>query len=189
MAPRIYGLMAEFDDATALVAATERAHEIGYKRMDAYSPFPDRGAASRDGLAAQQAAAHRARRRHRRLPRRVLPSVLGVHDRLSDQRRRTSAQQLAGVHPGHLRVHDSRRCAVGGAGHAGTEWPAHAISSGVQRRTVRAREPQPLLPRHRIQGQASSTSTTRANSWRRSTRASASGRWITDMAAPAEDSM
>ena len=40
MAPRIYGLMAEFEDATALVAATERAHEAGYKRMDAYSPFP-----------------------------------------------------------------------------------------------------------------------------------------------------
>jgi len=40
MAPRIYGLMAEFEDATALVAATERAHEAGYRRMDAYSPFP-----------------------------------------------------------------------------------------------------------------------------------------------------
>jgi hypothetical protein len=40
MARRIYGLMAEFEDATALVAATERAHEAGYKRMDAYSPFP-----------------------------------------------------------------------------------------------------------------------------------------------------
>ena len=40
MARRIYGLMAEFEDATALVAATERAHAAGYKRMDAYSPFP-----------------------------------------------------------------------------------------------------------------------------------------------------
>jgi hypothetical protein len=40
MAPRIYGLMAEFEDATALVSATERAHEVGYRRMDAYSPFP-----------------------------------------------------------------------------------------------------------------------------------------------------
>ena len=40
MARRIYGLMAEFEDAAALVAATERAHEAGYKRMDAYSPFP-----------------------------------------------------------------------------------------------------------------------------------------------------
>jgi len=38
--PLIYGLMAEFDDPNALVAATERAHHEGYRRMDAYSPFP-----------------------------------------------------------------------------------------------------------------------------------------------------
>jgi Protein of unknown function (DUF3341) len=36
----IYGLMAEFDDPTSLVAATERAHHEGYRCMDAYSPFP-----------------------------------------------------------------------------------------------------------------------------------------------------
>src|ERR1700716_1107988 len=36
----VYGLMAEFDDPTALVAATYRAHAEGYRRMDAYSPFP-----------------------------------------------------------------------------------------------------------------------------------------------------
>ena len=36
----IHGLMAEFDDATSLVAATERAHREGYRSMDAYSPFP-----------------------------------------------------------------------------------------------------------------------------------------------------
>jgi len=36
----IYGLMAEFDDPNALVAATHRAHRQGYRRMDAYSPFP-----------------------------------------------------------------------------------------------------------------------------------------------------
>jgi hypothetical protein len=36
----VYGLMAEFDDPTALVAATSRAHQEGYRRMDAYSPFP-----------------------------------------------------------------------------------------------------------------------------------------------------
>jgi hypothetical protein len=42
MAPhhRIYGLMAEFADPTALVDATERARRAGYRRMDAYSPFP-----------------------------------------------------------------------------------------------------------------------------------------------------
>ena len=36
----VYGLMAEFDDPTTLVAATNRAREEGYRRMDAYSPFP-----------------------------------------------------------------------------------------------------------------------------------------------------
>ncbi|HET6955190.1 MAG TPA: DUF3341 domain-containing protein [Vicinamibacterales bacterium] len=36
----IYGLMAEFDDPTSLVTATERAHHEGYRNMDAYSPFP-----------------------------------------------------------------------------------------------------------------------------------------------------
>jgi hypothetical protein len=38
--PLLYGLMAEFDDPNALVAATRRAHDEGYRRMDAYSPFP-----------------------------------------------------------------------------------------------------------------------------------------------------
>jgi hypothetical protein len=32
--------MAEFETPNALVAATERAHREGYRRMDAYSPFP-----------------------------------------------------------------------------------------------------------------------------------------------------
>ena len=40
MAPKIHGLMAEFDDANALVLAAASAHDAGYRRMDAYSPFP-----------------------------------------------------------------------------------------------------------------------------------------------------
>ena len=36
----IYGLMAEFDNPTSLVTATERAHGEGYRCMDAYSPYP-----------------------------------------------------------------------------------------------------------------------------------------------------
>jgi hypothetical protein len=40
MRPRLYGLMAEFEDATALVDATSRAYAEGYRRIDAYSPFP-----------------------------------------------------------------------------------------------------------------------------------------------------
>ena len=40
MKPSIYGVMAEFDNPTALVAATRRAREEGYRKLDAYSPFP-----------------------------------------------------------------------------------------------------------------------------------------------------
>jgi len=36
----IYGLIAEFEDPTSLVAAAHRAREHGYRAMDAYSPFP-----------------------------------------------------------------------------------------------------------------------------------------------------
>jgi len=35
-----YGLLAEFDDPTSLVAAASRSREAGYRCMDAYSPFP-----------------------------------------------------------------------------------------------------------------------------------------------------
>jgi hypothetical protein len=38
--PPIHGLMAEFDSPTQLVLATRRAHQEGYRRMDAYTPFP-----------------------------------------------------------------------------------------------------------------------------------------------------
>lgn len=36
----IYGLLGEFGDANALVAAARAARDAGYERMDAYSPFP-----------------------------------------------------------------------------------------------------------------------------------------------------
>jgi Protein of unknown function (DUF3341) len=38
--PTLYGLMAEFDNPTELVAAAHAARRAGYKRMDAYSPIP-----------------------------------------------------------------------------------------------------------------------------------------------------
>lgn len=38
--PPIYGLLAEFDSPTALVAAAHQARAAGYRRMDGYSPFP-----------------------------------------------------------------------------------------------------------------------------------------------------
>lgn len=38
--PPIHGLMAEFDSPTELVMAARRAHDEGYRKMDAYTPFP-----------------------------------------------------------------------------------------------------------------------------------------------------
>lgn len=38
--PSMHGLMAEFESPNALVAATTRARLEGYRRMDAYSPYP-----------------------------------------------------------------------------------------------------------------------------------------------------
>jgi hypothetical protein len=41
--PPFYGLLAEFDSPAALVHAAHSAHEQGYRRLDAYSPFPVEG--------------------------------------------------------------------------------------------------------------------------------------------------
>lgn len=38
--PAVHGLIAEFDNPNALVAATAKAHRDGYRKMDAYSPYP-----------------------------------------------------------------------------------------------------------------------------------------------------
>jgi hypothetical protein len=38
--PTLYGLVAEFDNPTELVAAAHAARLQGYRRMDAYSPIP-----------------------------------------------------------------------------------------------------------------------------------------------------
>lgn len=36
----MFGVMAEFDTAEQLLSASSRAHAAGYRRMDAYAPFP-----------------------------------------------------------------------------------------------------------------------------------------------------
>jgi Protein of unknown function (DUF3341) len=48
--PSIYGLMAEFDNPEDLVEAAHLAHAEGYRRMDAYSPFPVEGLAEAIGF-------------------------------------------------------------------------------------------------------------------------------------------
>jgi hypothetical protein len=41
--PPIYGLIAEFDTPTEIVLAARKAYSEGYRKMDAYSPFPVEG--------------------------------------------------------------------------------------------------------------------------------------------------
>ena len=38
--PRIFGLMAEFDDVNDAIVAAQRSYAAGYRKMDAYAPFP-----------------------------------------------------------------------------------------------------------------------------------------------------
>jgi hypothetical protein len=38
--PPIYGLMVEFADPNAAVAAAQKIHDAGYRKIDAYSPYP-----------------------------------------------------------------------------------------------------------------------------------------------------
>ena len=48
--PPIFGLLAEFASAQALLTATHQAHEKGYRHMDAFSPFPVEGLAEALGF-------------------------------------------------------------------------------------------------------------------------------------------
>lgn len=52
MKPRtpIYGVMAEFETAQAILEATRRARREGFRDMDAYTPYPVEGLATELGL-------------------------------------------------------------------------------------------------------------------------------------------
>lgn len=45
----VYGIVAEFDSAEGLLAAAKRARSHGFRKMDAYSPFPIHGLADELG--------------------------------------------------------------------------------------------------------------------------------------------
>ncbi len=46
----LHGIIAEFDDPDVLIAAAHRTREAGYKRLDAYTPFPVHGLAEAIGF-------------------------------------------------------------------------------------------------------------------------------------------
>ena len=48
--PEIYGLMAEYTTPDEVLAGARRAYEAGYRRMDAYTPYPVEGLAEAIGF-------------------------------------------------------------------------------------------------------------------------------------------
>jgi hypothetical protein len=48
--PRVWGMLGEFERPDELVLAAQRAREAGYRRMDAYTPFPIHGLSEALGL-------------------------------------------------------------------------------------------------------------------------------------------
>jgi Alternative complex III, ActD subunit len=50
MSPTLYGMMAEFDTPEHLLDAARRAFAEGFRKMDAYSPFPVEGLAEAIGF-------------------------------------------------------------------------------------------------------------------------------------------
>ena len=46
----LHGIVAEFETPDGLVIACRKAHDAGYRRMDAYSPFPLEAAAEAIGF-------------------------------------------------------------------------------------------------------------------------------------------
>jgi len=50
LSPKIFGLMAEFTTPEAVVEAAQHAYAEGYRRMDAYTPYPVEGLAEAIGF-------------------------------------------------------------------------------------------------------------------------------------------
>ncbi|HYL64046.1 MAG TPA: DUF3341 domain-containing protein [Candidatus Methylomirabilis sp.] len=46
----VYGVVGEFEKPQALIQAAEKARQAGYRRMDAYTPFPVEGLSEAMGL-------------------------------------------------------------------------------------------------------------------------------------------
>ncbi len=143
---RMYGMMAEFDSATALVEAARKTHQAGYNKIDAYSPFPIEGLAEEIGF-------HRDE-----VPLVVL--IGGIIGGLTgylmqwwmsavDYPINIGGKPLAFVacvHRHHLRDDDPLCRNLRRIRHVGAEWLAHALSSRIQRSAIFVGIERPLLP-------------------------------------------
>lgn len=50
----LYGILGRFDDSKDLVRAAKKVHSVGYRRIDAYTPFPVHGLARAIGFRSTQ---------------------------------------------------------------------------------------------------------------------------------------
>ena len=98
----IYGVMAEFDSPSALVNAARAAREMGYRKLDAYSPFPIEELADALHL-------HKNKLPLLVLIGGIIGGTAGLHaavfrrgDLLPHQYRRTAPAQLAVLHHHHV---------------------------------------------------------------------------------------
>ncbi len=151
MDPRsqIYGVMGEFESAKELIRAAAKTRDAGYKKMDAYAPYPVEGLSEALGLKRNPGAIPDAAGRSRRRFDGIWFSILGECDQLSHEYRRTAAEQLAGVYPGDFRIDDSGRFDFCGIRDAGAEQAAAPASSGFQCGALCASVYGPLFYLHR----------------------------------------
>ena len=144
-----YGLLAEFDNPTALLAAAEKATAAGYTKTDAFSPFPIHGLADALGFREQAVA-----------PKILAGGIAGAvggfglqvpvaGHRVPDEHRRPADVLVGVLHSADVRD-DGAFCGVlRRLRHAGAKRTAATVSPGVQRAAVCAGEPGPILPGHR----------------------------------------
>ena len=150
MSNPIYGVMAEFDNPTALVNAARAAREKGYRKLDAYSPFP---------IEELTDALH--------LHKNKLPLIVLIGGIIGGTAAATCCSITSrsiyfpiniGGRPLHswpsyivitfeMTILFAALSAVFGP--AGAVRPAHAVPPGVQRAAIRAGLAQPVLPVHR----------------------------------------
>ena len=146
----IYGVMAEFDSPSALVNAARAAREMGYRKLDAYTPFPIEELA--DALHLHK----------NKLPLLVLIGGI-IGGTVGYMLQYFVAVIYYPLNIGGRPLHSwpsfiiitfemtilfavaRRRFRP-----AGPLRPAHALSPHLQRAAIRAGQPQPFLPVHRI---------------------------------------
>ena len=95
---KVYGIMAEFDSVNALLDAANRTREAGYKKIDAYSPFPVEGLAEAIGFHHDEVPLVVLIGGIDRRPDRLPHAVLDFGRQLPGECGRQAVSFLAGIH-------------------------------------------------------------------------------------------